>query len=585
MTKKEIEERLKILPKGAITTKRIKNKNDIIYEYKVLQWSQDGKQENRIIKGDEFKLISSQLEERKALEIMLKNGDYNLGHDKPSFYTNVITSTKLLPLVEEVKGYKKRNGYNNLNNYIYNNFNGKVFILYGLRRTGKTTLIEQIIADMKYEVLMKTAFIQITKKDSFADFNKDLKTLQERGYKYVFIDEVTLMQDFIEGAALLSDIYASSGMKIVLSGTDSLGFWITKSNELYDRSIMLHTTFIPYKEFSQVLGINGIDDYIQYGGTMSVSGHHYNIFDTKETTDEYIDSAIAYNIQHSLKFYQYEGHFRHLYDLYEKNELTSAINRVVEDMNHRFTIEVLERDFKSSDLKLSSNNLRKDKTNPTTILDDIDIASFTSFLKELLEIKDKNEQSIKIDNIHIKQIQEYLEALDLIDTIEIVDIDVLKDNKKRIVFTQPGLRYSQAKSLVLSLKEDPLFKNQSIEEQKRIIDRILNEIKGRMAEDIILLETKLAYPKKNVFKLQFANGEFDMVISDEELLESEIYEIKYSKEIVSNQTRHLIDEDKCKATAYRFGKIIKKSVLYRGENKTIQEIIYQNIEDYLNNLK
>ena len=35
--------------------------------------------------------------------------------------------------------------------------------------------------------------------------------------------------------------------------------------------------------------------------------------------------------------YQYEDHFRHLRDLYEKNELTSVINRVVEDINHRFT--------------------------------------------------------------------------------------------------------------------------------------------------------------------------------------------------------------------------------------------------------
>lgn len=36
------------------------------------------------------------------------------------------------------------------------------------------------------------------------------------------------MEDFIEGAALFSDIYASSGMKIVLSGTDSLGFIFQK---------------------------------------------------------------------------------------------------------------------------------------------------------------------------------------------------------------------------------------------------------------------------------------------------------------------------------------------------------------------
>ena len=48
--------------------------------------------------------------------------------------------------------------------------------------------------------------------------------------------------------------------------------------------------------------------------------------------------------------------FRHLRDLYEKNELTSVINRVVEDINHRFTLEVLAQDFKSHDLGISQSH-------------------------------------------------------------------------------------------------------------------------------------------------------------------------------------------------------------------------------------
>lgn len=33
---------------------------------------------------------------------------------------------------------------------------------------------------------------------------------------------------------------------------------------------MLHTTFIPYREFETVLGIRGVDEFIRYGGTMVV---------------------------------------------------------------------------------------------------------------------------------------------------------------------------------------------------------------------------------------------------------------------------------------------------------------------------
>ena len=65
--------------------------------------------------------------------------------------------------------------------------------------------------------------------------------------RYVFIDEVTLMDDFIDGAALFSDVFATSGMKIVLSGTDSLGFIFSEDEQLYDRCILLHRTFIPFR--------------------------------------------------------------------------------------------------------------------------------------------------------------------------------------------------------------------------------------------------------------------------------------------------------------------------------------------------
>lgn len=62
---------------------------------------------------------------------------------------------------------------------------------------------------------------------------------------------------------------------------------------------------------------------------MSLSGKRYNdndqIFSSKKNTDEYVYSAIARNIQHSLKNYEYADHFRSLRDLYEKNELTNAI--------------------------------------------------------------------------------------------------------------------------------------------------------------------------------------------------------------------------------------------------------------------
>ena len=104
-------------------------------------------------------------------------------------------------------------------------------------------------------------------------------------------------------------------------------------------------------------------------------------------------------------------------------------------------------------------------------------------------------------------------------------------------------------------------------------------------EDIVLLETKLAFPKKEVFVLQFAIGEFDMVVFNPATSSCEIYEIKHSTEVVPQQYRHLIDEKKCADTEHRFGPITGKYVLYRGAALEAENgILYRNVEEYLKQL-
>lgn len=291
-----------------------------------------------------------------------------------------------------------------------------------------------------------------------AAINRDLEKLQELGYKNVFIDEVTLMEDFIDSAALFSDIYAAQGMKIVLSGTDSLGFWFALHQELYDRAVTIHTTFIPFREHSRLLGIHSIDEYIRYGGTLRAGELDFDNEDVNaedasfrddESTRRYIDTAICKNIQHSLSCCQDGGYFRHLQSLYDAGELTGAINRIIEDMNHRFLIRTLILKFKSHDLV------------------------------------------------------------------------TFKSSKKN----------------------------------------------------------------KRVFKLTFSVGEYDMAIYDPKENTCECYEIKHNNQIVSTQTKYLMDEEKLNQTSKRFGNISKRCVLYRGEDTVLENgIEYQNVEEYLKKL-
>ena len=583
---RELENEIATLPVGYISNKKINGK---MQQY--LQWTENGKKKSQYLDSKSAEELKPLIEKRRKLQAEVKSLKKKLSSaEEPALVSdeypirNILLSEDLYGFVEKIKGFHKRNCISKVEDYLNNENYGKVFILYGLRRTGKTTLMRQAILSMSKDSLKRIAFIQLEQGDSLSDINIALKMLRKRGIKYVFIDEVTIAEDFIEGAALLSDIYAASGMKIVLSGTDSLGFVFSESEELFDRCIMLHTTYIPYKEFERVLGVSGIDEYIRYGGTMSLGGSHYNevsTFRTKDSTDEYIDSAIARNIQHSLKFYQEGNHFRALAELYESNELTSAINRVVEDINHRFTIEVLTRDFISHDLGISRRNLRKDRDNPTDILDDVDIDSITEELKNVLEILNEEEQTVRITDAHRIEIKEYLDLLDLTVDILIETIPVNNNKSYRTAIAQPGLRYSQAVALVYQLLRDEAFQSISAEERHNILERILNEIKGRMMEDIVILETMKANPNKEVFRLQFAVGEFDMVIADPESISCEIYEIKHSDKIVPEQYKNLIDDNKVEATEFRYGKVTKRTVIYRGQNAMDGDICYVNVEDYL----
>lgn len=575
------------LPSGNITHKKINGK---IYTY--YQWTENGKQHNRVVKPEEEQELREKIEQRKVLEKKLReSSEASLMPEILNdhyFFSTVISGDELFKIVAPTKKLNKRECYSKLHDYIYGDTLDKVFILYGLRRTGKTTLIRQLIASMPEDMFANTAFIQMNSTIDLAKINLDLKELSSQGYNYIFIDEVTLMNDFIESAALFSDVYAASGMKIVLSGTDSLGFVFSEDRELYDRCYMAHTTFIPYREFSNVLALEGIDNYIRYGGTMTLSGDRYNAanstFAGKAKTDEYIDSAIAHNIQHSLKNYDNGWHFRNLADLYEANELTSVINRIVERENKRFTIDVLTQTFKSGDFGETKKNLLKDSRHPSDILYLVDENQINEWFRKELDILNKPEMTVAITEAHVKEIREYLKLLDLTFDIDIVDLSDLNKKETHTIISQPGLRYAQATALIDALVRDSIFSTFSLSERTYSKERLLSTIQGKMMEDIILLETKMAYPNCEVFKLKFSIGEFDMVVFNPQTASCQIYEIKHSAEIHPNQYRHLTDEDKCADTEFRYGNITGKYVIYRGENTNIDTIEYVNVENYLRSL-
>lgn len=507
------------------------------------------------------------------------------------FHTNVVSGIGLQALARSVAKYKKRDCFALLQQFVTRDIDGKICILYGLRRTGKTTLLFQMISELPVE---QTAYIKVKTTDNMSKLTKDLDVLCKNGCKYVFIDEITLMEDFINTAAVLSDIFAMMGMKIVVSGTDSLGFAMANRDELYDRSVTIHTSFIPFREYSRLLGIDSVDSYIEYGGTLKMENMGFDdpdsafddvSFRDDESTRKYIDTAISRNIQHTLKNDHYGEYFNQLRELYDKGELTNVINRIVESMNHQFLLRVVQEEFKSHDLGSSRELLLKEApADRAHVLYDVDTKAIVERLKTIIEIKERRETTIEITQEHIEKIKKYLFMLDLI--INCIERHEARAQEEYTIFSQPGMRYSIAKALVYSLKQDAYFQSISELDKEYITAKILEDVKGRMLEDIVLLETCKAAPRNlDVFKFKFdVRGEYDMVIYDRDTNTCRIYEVKHSNKIVEQQTRFLRMEELNEITEKRFGKIAGKFVIYRGKTQIVDGIQYMNVEEYLNSL-
>ena len=582
---------------GSISAKTIRG---VVRYY--LQWKEQGRYRSKYLRATEVEAVRRQLELMRGNGVSLKVSPRVVASAADGgFETNVCIGKDLLAFAKESSELMKRDAFARLEEFVRSPRSSKVFVIYGLRRTGKTTMIRQSVLSLDSVLCSRAAYVKVGKDDTLAALNRDLKRLHARGIDLVYIDEVTLLGNFIDNASLFSDIHAAVGMKLVLSGTDSLGFWLASREELYDRVELLHTTFIPFREHARLLGTDDIDEYIEYGGTFKIGERRFGHPDARrdeasfrddESTRFYIDTAIARNIQHSLKGLESGGHFRHLKELYEAGELTDAINRIVEEINHRFVVDVLTRRFMSHDLGSAADLLMKtaDGSRSLDVYESVDVRAVTECLKEILDIKERESRAIGVTQAHAKEVREYLLDLDLLTPIETrteVGAPFSRD-----AFVQPGLRYAQAQALVFALGRDDGFRRLAGTKAKALVECILDDVRGRMLEDIVLVETRLALPASpnpfegfGVFKLQFESGEFDMVVCDNAKRKCWLFEIKHSGETADAQTRHLLDEKKIGFGRDRYGDIVVRGVLYRGTDADLPSgIRYRNVNEYLKNV-
>ncbi len=454
--KRKLEKELAGLPSGAIVRRTIRGAQRFYH-----QWREDGATRSRYLKAGEVDALRALIERRKEIKSLLSNGqgttvpatrEVGFPPIRQKFMTDITTGRDLLEFATGIERFKKRDMFQSVMKYLRSDATDRVLVISGLRRTGKTTMLRQAILSLSPSERAKAAYAKMSDRDTMSALKADLKALHDAGFRYVFIDEVTLLEDFIDTASVLADIFAGMGMKIVLSGTDSLGFWFAERDELYDRAFTLHTTFIPFREHARLLGTDDVDEYIRLGGTLRAGKILFDHKDAKndsasfrsdETTRFYIDTAIARNIQRALRCVDGGRHFRLLIDLYEAGELTNAINRIIEDMNHRFVLQTILREFRSSDLRLASRNLARstDPRRQTDALLKADIPRVTKRLMDILDIRRAEDLKVGITDGTAMQIREYLQALDLVTPCPIEFDGTYGERSERMHFSQPGMRF------------------------------------------------------------------------------------------------------------------------------------------------
>lgn len=201
----------------------------------------------------------------------------------------------------DISEMNKRKAFVTLKDFVLGDecYQGEILAVYGLKRTGKTTLLKQLLCDID-AYTSSCAFLEMHDGDTMKMLERRIEEEQAKGKKVIFINEITKVSDFINNSASLADCFAKAGARIIISGTDSLSIAFAEDYELYDRVIKVNTTYTSFAEYRTLFPLAEINDYIRYGGLFykneaekSVNGY--------ENILSYLHDAVTMNIANSLK--------------------------------------------------------------------------------------------------------------------------------------------------------------------------------------------------------------------------------------------------------------------------------------------
>lgn len=544
-SRRELEEfqaEIDTLPIGYISRKKISGK-----EYFYRQWAENGKTRSQYIKKKDLEQVRSQIARRKELQGILKEAMKNSGvaakgsgrrqmpfwQQMPEFETSVQTGELLDRMVAGVSGYTKRQLVMELTKYLRDQMDNRICLLFGLRRTGKSTIMLQAIAGFTEKDRGRTAYIRVTASDGKQALLRDIQKLAAMGYRYLFLDELTVWNDFAETVEMLSDVYGGMGVKMVVSGMNPAGVARAVKSSLYDRALVLHTTEITYKEYCWLLGETGMETYLQCGGMLqrgNVWGEEANMaLPEEQFIQTYMENVICQNMG---------------------QEQTDVICEKIHEMNEARILSMFSHDFK---------------------------------LYNWEEAAKKRRGGRPLEPEEHRQAVQYLEELDLYETYPFVHIKDDNRTEYKEVFTLPWISFAQSRMLLNAMMEDLYFAGLSERDKGLIRRRMMTEIMGRMMAEIVMVETRRARREDvGVCRLDIGGEAWNMLIYDTRSDECWMYMVLYEEEPDAMLEEQLLDGQRRRVVERQYGRIIDRCILYLGKEQWRDNgIHYKNAARYL----
>ena len=142
----DLESQIASLPVGYISKKMINGK-----ERYYQQWTENRKIKSKYIKNEEVEEFQKKIAFRKSLQSKLSELKSSVAFiETPSikdakFNLRIMYGTDLKDFASQTKKFQKRDSFTQIQEYLYSDTLDKVCLVYGLRRTGKTTMLRQCL--------------------------------------------------------------------------------------------------------------------------------------------------------------------------------------------------------------------------------------------------------------------------------------------------------------------------------------------------------------------------------------------------------------------------------------------------------